>query len=482
LTLTGGRHIYQHVRDGSLVEETDYRSDVSTPDDRPSYHETIEHPNGDELIGSSAMPPGFYAYVDPLTAPTPTQMGPTEQPPAVPTGEVADARNNVLMSGAMAADRAAATDAVFAEGLGSEANQNSVAAGGAYLVGQMAANVPGRGVPNMQQIASTVARESGTVAGNDNTQTDDPDSEEDLETAHTPEQIRAIELILLYMETQRRLAELRNLMAPTGTNWFGIPSYSGSAADRLMWQHELNALSQMGRNLWRTFDAEGLNDVALDYSLLLGIGLPGREYTGGLMTHLQEMDRAYLMSRPMNHAIQSLDYDLSIATALGSAWVTMGRNGIGAAARELGLEAASEYTGQPVGMLAAVRPRISRSLHAANPSPVGVTPRRAPFVTPGSLPVDEAAALRTTMSHIDAATKPTGAIGKKWGTTFKNWNGDLPGKSGADSPFREYRVSPGVGEAGAGTRRVVVNTETGEVYYTWTHYGDAGNPPFVRIR
>jgi len=115
LILTGGRHIYQHVRDGRLVEETDYRSDVSTPDDRPSYHETIEHPNGDELIGSSAMPPGAYAYVEPLTAPIPTQMGPAEQPPAVPTGEVADARNNVLMSGAMAADRAAATDAVFAE-------------------------------------------------------------------------------------------------------------------------------------------------------------------------------------------------------------------------------------------------------------------------------------------------------------------------------------------------------------------------------
>jgi len=111
----GWRHIYQHVRDGSLVEETDYRSDVSTPDDRPSYHETIEHPNGDEQPGSIAIPPGSYAYVEPLTAPTPTQMGPAEQPPAVPTGEVADARNNVLMSGAMAADRAAATDAVFAE-------------------------------------------------------------------------------------------------------------------------------------------------------------------------------------------------------------------------------------------------------------------------------------------------------------------------------------------------------------------------------
>jgi len=49
------------LRDGRLIEETDYSSDVSTPDDRPSYHETIEHPNGDELIGSSAIPPGSYA-------------------------------------------------------------------------------------------------------------------------------------------------------------------------------------------------------------------------------------------------------------------------------------------------------------------------------------------------------------------------------------------------------------------------------------
>lgn len=86
------------------------------------------------------------------------------------------------------------------------------------------------------------------------------------------------------------------------------------------------------------------------------------------------------------------------------------------------------------------------------------------------------------MSHLDAGTKPTGALAKKWGTKFKNYAEDLPAKKGADSPYREYRVAPGAGETGAGTRRVVVNTETGEVYYTWTHYGDTGTPAFIRIR
>jgi hypothetical protein len=30
--------------------------------------------------------------------------------------------------------------------------------------------------------------------------------------------------------------------------------------------------------------------------------------------------------------------------------------------------------------------------------------------------------------------------------------------------------------------RVVRNRFTGEMYYTWNHYGDAGTPPFVKIR
>ncbi|TKY81330.1 hypothetical protein EDI29_16375 [Pectobacterium polonicum] len=56
------------------------------------------------------------------------------------------------------------------------------------------------------------------------------------------------------------------------------------------------------------------------------------------------------------------------------------------------------------------------------------------------------------------------------------------GGSGANSPYREYRVDPGPGVSGAGVRRVVVDSNTGETYYIWTHYGDSGNPSFVRIR
>lgn len=120
--------------------------------------------------------------------------------------------------------------------------------------------------------------------------------------------------------------------------------------------------------------------------------------------------------------------------------------------------------------------------HNGQPATPGGKKTEVPFINATGLPAEELSALKSTMSHIDAGTKPTGSLSKKWGTTFKNWANDLPGKNGADSPYREYRVAPGPGEAGAGTRRIVVNKETGAVYYTWTHYGDTGNPPFVRIR
>lgn len=104
-----------------------------------------------------------------------------------------------------------------------------------------------------------------------------------------------------------------------------------------------------------------------------------------------------------------------------------------------------------------------------------------PWIT-GQLPTAEEAALTDTLSHIDAGTKPTGPTGVKWGSKFKNWAGDLPGPKGDASPYAEYRVAPPPGMNGAGTLRVVYNSASFEVYYTWTHYGDTGNPPFVRIR
>nr|WP_246868068.1 RHS repeat-associated core domain-containing protein [Rhizobacter sp. SG703] len=103
-------------------------------------------------------------------------------------------------------------------------------------------------------------------------------------------------------------------------------------------------------------------------------------------------------------------------------------------------------------------------------------------ITPGSLPSAAEAAALNTLKHIDAGTKPLGDLAKKWGTQFKNWAGDLPGGQGTASPYREYRVAPPAGTPGAGPNRIVVNGKTGEVYYTWTHYGDTAQPAFVKIR
>ena len=38
------------------------------------------------------------------------------------------------------------------------------------------------------------------------------------------------------------------------------------------------------------------------------------------------------------------------------------------------------------------------------------------------------------------------------------------------------------GTNNAGPLRLVVNKDTGAMYYTWTHYGDNGLPAFVQIR
>jgi YD repeat-containing protein len=102
-------------------------------------------------------------------------------------------------------------------------------------------------------------------------------------------------------------------------------------------------------------------------------------------------------------------------------------------------------------------------------------------------PAEEEGAIQNTLGRIDAGQTPIGALLAKWGDKFKNINKKdgsnlLPGSSGNGSPYKEYRVLPPQGTSGAGARRIVANPGTGEVYYTWTHYGDAGAPPFVRIR
>jgi len=110
-----------------------------------------------------------------------------------------------------------------------------------------------------------------------------------------------------------------------------------------------------------------------------------------------------------------------------------------------------------------------------------------PWINVGDLPAGERAALNDTLSHIAAGTVPTGPTSNSWGRKFKNWprpgqsGPDLPGPSGPSSPYQEYRVAPPPGTSNAGPLRVVVNSQTGATYYTWTHYGDVAEPAFVRI-
>ncbi|MED4970508.1 pre-toxin TG domain-containing protein [Parageobacillus toebii] len=103
--------------------------------------------------------------------------------------------------------------------------------------------------------------------------------------------------------------------------------------------------------------------------------------------------------------------------------------------------------------------------------------KNIPWLTPRGLPKEEEKALLKTLKHIDNGTKPKGKLSKKWGTKFSNREGYLP-----KGNYVEYRVEPPPGTNNAGTRRVVRNVDTGEMYYTWTHYGDTGAPAFVRIR
>jgi guanyl-specific ribonuclease Sa len=114
---------------------------------------------------------------------------------------------------------------------------------------------------------------------------------------------------------------------------------------------------------------------------------------------------------------------------------------------------------------------------------LATTNSRAPisWITPGSLPAVEEAAVLRTLEHIDAGTVPSG-LSRRWGVRFNNRDGDLPGARSQASPYREYRVAPPPGTRLPGPMRVVVDSATRAIYYTWTHYGDGGFPAFVRIR
>jgi hypothetical protein len=61
------------------------------------------------------------------------------------------------------------------------------------------------------------------------------------------------------------------------------------------------------------------------------------------------------------------------------------------------------------------------------------------WVTPGSLPGDEEAAVIDTLSHIDSRTQPAGSTGTNWGIPHVNREGYLPASAG--DTFSEYRVA-----------------------------------------
>jgi guanyl-specific ribonuclease Sa len=113
---------------------------------------------------------------------------------------------------------------------------------------------------------------------------------------------------------------------------------------------------------------------------------------------------------------------------------------------------------------------------------VGAVTGKVPRIAPGTLPAAEEAALNRTIGLVERGQVPTDPVmAKRWGATYENRNNELPGGQYQNSPFQEYRVMV-AGANKAGPLRLVINNDTGAMYYTWTHYGDAGAPAFVQIR
>jgi len=97
-----------------------------------------------------------------------------------------------------------------------------------------------------------------------------------------------------------------------------------------------------------------------------------------------------------------------------------------------------------------------------------------PKLDRSQLPFEERNALDRTVNHIDNGTKPSDGTAKRGGIPFLNKDGDLPGETFKNSPYKykEYRVSPApdTAQGRPGPRRVVVNNDTGQKYYTQDHY------------
>jgi hypothetical protein len=71
----------------------------------------------------------------------------------------------------------------------------------------------------------------------------------------------------------------------------------------------------------------------------------------------------------------------------------------------------------------------------------------------------------------------TGGATGKWGAQHGNSENNLP-----PGGYKEYYVRAPEGTNGFGNRRIVVHNKTGAIYYSSTHYGERGNPPFILLR
>lgn len=95
--------------------------------------------------------------------------------------------------------------------------------------------------------------------------------------------------------------------------------------------------------------------------------------------------------------------------------------------------------------------------------------------TVGSFSTEEEAALQIALDAIGNGDLHT--WGGKWAEAHGNYQGRLPGVPGAGT-YREYYVRPAPGHGRPGPRRLVRN-RSGRCFYSWTHYGDSGNPAYV---
>lgn len=117
-----------------------------------------------------------------------------------------------------------------------------------------------------------------------------------------------------------------------------------------------------------------------------------------------------------------------------------------------------------------------------NAGRLGINGNEIPTQSEGAIAgdgfADEQAALTEALAALrtPATNAWRGGDGGKWGVGHGNVEENLPG----GTTYREYYVRPPAGADSFGLRRLV-RAANGKTYYSWTHYGTAGKPPFVLL-